>query len=446
MRCSGSLWSLSCWSLLLVSFLSVSLAANAQIAMSTTSVNFGNVQMGSSGTVPVAVSNTGRSTLTISQAVASGTGFIFAGPSLPVTLSPQHSTSLNVTFSPQAAGSFSGSLNLTFSGSWGGKNKTHSSSTTIGLSGTGYTNSVATPGYLNAPSGLSLGSVLVGGSQTQSLALSNTGGSSLSISSASISGSSFTVQGLTFPYTLPAGASASLSVVFSPTVAGTTAGTLPLNSSASDPSVGVALSGTATAPGYLSAPSSMSLGNVLLGSNQTQPLTLTNTGGSSLSISSASISGSSFTVQGMTFPYPLPAGASASLSVVFSPTVAGTTAGTLTLNSSASDPSVGVALSGTATAPGYLSAPSSMRLGSVLLGSSQTQPLTLTNTGGSSLSISSASMSSSGFNVSGLTFPYNLAAGSSATLSVVFSPTVVGTASGTLSLSSNASDPSVTVA
>ena len=98
-----------------------------------------------------------------------------------------------------------------------------------------------------------------------------------------------------------------------------------------------------------------------------------------------------------------------------------------------------------ATAVGYLTSPSSLNLGSVLVGSSQTQALTVSNSGGSSLTISGATVSGTGFSVSGLTLPYTLAAGSSANLSVKFSPTVAGTDGATLTITSNASDPSVAV-
>jgi hypothetical protein len=436
MRPLGNHWRLSCWSLLLVAFLSISVAANAQISLSSTSVSFGSVQVGSSTILSAAVSNTGRSTLTISQVLASGIGFSFVGPTLPITLSPQQSAKLSIAFSPQAAGSFSGSLAVTFSGSWGGQNKLHTTGTTIALSGSGTVATVTTPGYLNAPSSLIFSnSVLVGSSQTQALTVTNSGGSNLSISSANVSGSSFTVKGLTFPYTLAAGASASLSVVFAPIVAGTATGTLTLSSNASDPSFAVALSGTATTSGYLSAPSSLIFSNsVLVGSSQTQALTLTNSGGSSLSISSAIISGSGFSVSGLNFPYTLAAGSSVSLSVVFSPTVVGTASATLSLSSNASDPTATVALSGTGASSSSTVGvtPGSMSFGSVTIGSSQSQSGSVTASGGS-VTLSSASSSNAAFTLGGLNLPLTIASGQSIPFTITFSPTATGTASAKVS-------------
>src|ERR1700757_2696268 len=216
--CPGSPCRPACWSFILFSVFFISHTAIAQTD-SSTSINFGEVQVGSSLIKPVAITNTGKSNITISQASASGTGFSFAGPNLPVALAPQQSANLSVSFAPQAAGTFTGALTVSSFSYWG-HTKTHSYSTVVSLSGTGY--NVATPGYLNAPSSMSLGgSILVGTSTTKALTLSNSGGSSLTISAATVSGTGFSVSGLTFPYTLAAGNSASLSVKFAPTAAGT---------------------------------------------------------------------------------------------------------------------------------------------------------------------------------------------------------------------------------
>jgi len=161
-------------------------------------------------------------------------------------------------------------------------------------------------GYLTAPSSLNLGGVTVGSSQTQSLTLSNSGGSSLIISGATISGAGFSVNGLTFPYTLPAGGSASLSVTFTPTTTGTDNAILSLSSNASVPSVGVSLTGSGTtSSGTLGVtPGSMSFASVTIGTTQTQSGSVTASGGS-VTLSSASSSSSVFTLGGITLPVTL---------------------------------------------------------------------------------------------------------------------------------------------
>jgi hypothetical protein len=124
-----------------------------------------------------------------------------------------------VTFTPPNAGSDSGSVSISFNtqGSGGG-GKHHSFASTsstfnLPVSGMG----VAT-GQLSAnPANLSFGSVQVGASQTLSETLSNSGGSSLTISAAQITGSGFSMSGLSLPVSLASGQSVSFSVTFSPT-------------------------------------------------------------------------------------------------------------------------------------------------------------------------------------------------------------------------------------
>jgi centrosomal CEP192-like protein/HYDIN/CFA65/VesB family protein len=320
MRCLSSPLRPAGWISILFSLLMISTAATAQMSISVSNVAFGSVQVGSSVIMPVAVTNTGKQTVTISQAAVSGTGFSFAGPNLPITVAPQQSATLSVSFAPQTAGSISGSLAISCSATWGGKNSVHSSSATVALSGTG-----SAAAYLTAPSSLNLGSVTIGSSQTQAFTISNSGGSSLTISGATVSGTGFSVSGLTFPYTLPAGGSASLSVTFIPSTTGTDNAALSFTSDASDPTVGVSLTGSGTSSsGTLGVtPGSMSFGSVTIGTTQIQSGSLTASGGS-VTVSSSSSSNSAFTLGGFTLPVTLAAGQNLPFTITFAPTATGT--------------------------------------------------------------------------------------------------------------------------
>src|SRR6202040_3385484 len=94
-------WRHAWWKLVLLRFLLYSSAAAGQLAFTSSNVNFGSVQEGSNGALSIAVSNSGKSNLIISQATVSGAGFSFTGPSLPITLAPQQRVSLSVAFAPQ---------------------------------------------------------------------------------------------------------------------------------------------------------------------------------------------------------------------------------------------------------------------------------------------------------------------------------------------------------
>jgi hypothetical protein len=89
----------------------------------------------------------------------------------------------------------------------------------------------------------------------------------------------------------------------------------------------------------------------------------------------------------------------------------------------------------------------SIAFGSVALNTPATQSLALTSSGTAPLTISAASVAGSGFSGSGLAFPVTLNPGQTANLQLQFDPTVAGAATGSLTVSSNASNtPTATIA
>ncbi len=309
MSCRCKLWFrfldlgvMKCWllSLLLVVFAS---RCGASVAITTTSLPNGTVN-----TAYSAVINASRGCTPYKWAIASGG--LPAGITSNVSIA---TTSLTLAGTPTIAATYSFAVKVTGCGG-------HISQVSykVIIQDTAF-------GYLTAPSGLNLGSVTVGSSQTQALIVSNSGGSSLTISGATVSGTGFSVSGLAFPYTLPAGGSASLSVTFAPSTTGTNNATLFLSSNASDPSVGVALTGSGTtSSGNLGVtPGSLSFGSVTIGTTQTQSGSVTASGGS-VTLSSASSTNSAFTLGGLILPVTLAAGQSIPFTITFAPTTSGT--------------------------------------------------------------------------------------------------------------------------
>jgi hypothetical protein len=96
-------------------------------------------------------------------------------------------------------------------------------------------------------------------------------------------------------------------------------------------------------------------------------------------------------------------------------------------------------LSGTATASGLLTlSPASLDFGSVVVGQNKSMSTTL-GASGSSVTVSSATASDPEFTMSGLSFPYTIAAGQSTQVNVTFKPQSSGSASGSISFNSTAS-------
>ena len=97
-----------------------------------------------------------------------------------------------------------------------------------------------------SPASLSFGGVTVGQSKSQTVTIKNTGNASLNITSATVDNKQFSVPAL--PASIAAGATASLSVQFTPTSSGAQSGTLTLASNdPANPTVKVSLTGTGAA-------------------------------------------------------------------------------------------------------------------------------------------------------------------------------------------------------
>jgi hypothetical protein len=409
--------------------------AAGTLTPSPASLAFGNVQVGSTTSLSETLTNTGGSTVTINQVTPSGTGFSISGLSLPVTLAANQSVAFTTTFAPTAAGSASGTISVVSNAS--------NSPLTIALSGT-----ALAAGTLTAnPSSASFGNVTLGTHQTIPVTVTNTGGETVTISSAAASGSGFSVTGQSLPITLTGGQSTVFNAIFTPAAAGSVTGALTISSNASNATLSVPLSGAGVAQGDLvSNPASFSFGNIQIGTSKSLSGTLTNTGGTTLTISAASASGTGFSLTGLTLPITLTTGQSTSFAVLFSPTASGSVTGSVSITSTGSDSNLSIPLSGAGVTQGTLAAnPTSLAFGNVQDGSSSSLSETLTNTGGSSLTISAASASGTGFSISGLSQGLTLAAGQSTSFNVLFSPTASGTVNGSVSITSTGSNPTLTI-
>ena len=290
-------------------------------------------------------------------------------------------------------------------------------------------------------SSLNFGAVSVGSSKTMQETLSNPSASAITVSQASTSGAGFSLKGLTLPVSLAPNQQVSFSVILAPTQAGTASGSLSIVSNAANSPLGVPLSGTVSAAGSLTAnPSSLAFGEVQVGNTANISETLTNTGGVSVTISQANVTNGSFSISGLNLPVTLDPNQSVTLTAIFAPASTGSASGTLTIASDASNGSLNIALSGTGTAATQLSiSPTSLDFGTVSVGSSSGLSASLNATGGA-VTVSAASTNSSEFVLSGIGFPLTIDAGQSAPFTVTFTPNASGSASAKLRFVSDASN------
>ena len=206
----------------------------ASVSASPSSVNFGSVQVGSSGSVFETLTNAGTASLTISSANTNGSAFASTGFTPPVTLVPGNSLTFQILFVPTTSGSATGGLTVV--------SNAGANALTIPLFGNG----TAGGTLAVSPASANLGSVAVGSSTTMSATLSASG-SSVVISSATTTSSEFTVSGMSLPLSIPAGQSVPIAVQFSPTSSGTAAGTLSFASNAGNSPAVESLTGTGAA-------------------------------------------------------------------------------------------------------------------------------------------------------------------------------------------------------
>ena len=304
------------------------------------------------------------------------------------------------------------------------------------------------PGELTvAPTSVSFGIVDVGNNQSKPATMTNSGGSSLTVSKVTSTGAGFTVSGMSLPLTLASGQSQGFTVIFTPASAGAVTGNLAIANTGSTPTVNVALSGgSLTAGAVTPSSSSLNFGSILVGNKQTLTETLNNTGGSALTVTQVTPTGTGFAVSGLTLPLNLPAGEGQSFSVTFTPQSAGTVSGNLAIANTGATSMVNVPLTGGGQTAGALTpSPASLNFGSVEVGSNQALTETLTNSGGSSVTVTQVSPTGTGYSVSGLSLPLTLTAGQSQGFSVIFTPSAAGNSGGNLAIVSNASNASLNV-
>jgi hypothetical protein len=328
------------------------------LAPSPANVSFGQVAVGTKSTKPVVLTNTVSWKTTLYAFQMTGSEFSVSGATLPVTLNPGQSLTVNLTFAPQTSGASAGELFVT------GPN------VTVPLSGTGATTTAA--GQLSiTPTSVNFGDMNVGSTGTQPITMSASG-ASVTVSADSSNASQFALQGATLPFTIPAGKSLSYNVAFKPTASGVVSGSLSFTSNSSNsPKLSVPLSGTGTTTttaGKLSiTPSSVSFGDVSVGATGTQAISMS-ASGASVTVSADASSSSQFVLEGATLPFTIPAGQSVSYNVAFKPTASATVSGSLSFTSNAASSPTVESLTGVGTASSQYSVSLSWNASSDVVG------------------------------------------------------------------------------
>ncbi|MGA8153369.1 MAG: choice-of-anchor D domain-containing protein [Terriglobales bacterium] len=301
-------------------------------------------------------------------------------------------------------------------------------------------------------SALDFGDVLIGKTNALAVTVTNAGPALVTISSVSPSVAQFTISGISLPLSIAAGKSAKCNITFTPAAEGRVTGTISIVSNASNGPVGMSLLGIGIGQGQLATPTSISFGNLVVGGSQTKSATFSNPGSAGITISGATVSGASFQMSNLGLPLTLNPGTSTNANITFTPQSVGAQNGSISLTTTATvgskqvNDSVTIPLSGQGVSPIQLGAiPTSTSFTNVTVETTASQPLTLTNSGISKLNILQATVTGTGFSLTGLTLPLALAAGKSVTFSVVFAPHSEGSVSGNITFTSDGTNPTLSV-
>src|SRR5439155_624483 len=202
------------------------------------------------------------------------------------------------------------------------------------------------------------------------------------------------------------------------------------------------------------ASSGINFGSIPVGSSSTLSISVSNASKSNITISQASAAGTGFSFSSPSLPITLAPQQNASLYVTFAPQSSGSANGTLSVVTGSAIGNSGkqrsststISLSGTGTSSGQLAAnPNNLNFGTAQVGTSQSITGTLTNSTTSSVTVSQASVAGTGFSVSSLPMPLNLAPGQSQAFNVTFTPQATGAASGSLAVISTAPNPTLNI-
>jgi hypothetical protein len=173
------------------------------LTCAATKLELGEVAVGQTRDSLITITNSGTTSLIVLSAASTGTEFGLNGLDLPLTLAAGESFTFGVTFAPQKSGYVDGSISIV--------SEAPNRALTIQLSGTG-----RAIGQLQVtPAAIDFGDASVGSTGTQKVQLTATG-ADVTVSSAITSSKNFQLNGLTLPFTIPAGHSVPFTVTFVP--------------------------------------------------------------------------------------------------------------------------------------------------------------------------------------------------------------------------------------
>ncbi len=401
--------------------------AEPAIALSPAALTFSDQAIATaSAPQTVTVTNSGTAPLTVSR--IDTTGDFTEADTCTAPIAVNQTCTIQIRFLPTATGSRTGLLTV-YGNVPGGQ-------ATATLSGTGTPAAaiILDPVILTFPA-----TTVNATSAAQNITISNTGSTTTALQTPTVTGADFRISANTCGPTLKPDTGCTVAISFTPTVSGVSTGTFAITDGAGTQTASLTGTGTSPATDTLSPLSLTFASQQLTTVSAPQQITLTNNGDVALTLIAAQVTSGDFTVANAC-GNSLNPHSTCAINVIFQPQSLGFSTGSLTVSDQYRSQTI--ALSGTGTAPPGVSLSPIYTLNFPTTGVGQTslpQTITLTNNSGAPLQLQGTALTGDfsilpGSSTCGTIVPANTAC----TMQLIFTPTIGGMRTGTLSVNDDA--------
>jgi large repetitive protein len=414
--------------------------AQRGVALTRSNIAFGTRKVGSGAVSDtLRIVSTGDLALTVSSSAMKTTAPFSASPTgTNRTINAGEQETNTITFTPLTRGTFVDTFVVNNNSSVANDQRK-----TVIVTGT------AIQAVFSGNTSLAFGNVDINTTKDLQYTIQNTGDDTLFLNTttpASVTGAGFTI--LTPPATtiLPA-ASTNMTVRFSPTVKQAYTGTLTFSTLGGIGSPTVALSGNGAAP-QIQVANFVDAGSTKVNVQTFATLNVTNSGNSPLQVTSVVLGGQDagrFNIQGQT-NFTIQPTQTQAVSVGYTPNVEGRDTAQITVNSNdQQNPVKTIAVFGRGVTPKMSVTPDSVDFGDVRVGSSLIKnTISINNPGEVTLAVTNVTVTGTGFSLENK--PNQIQAGGTGQVSIKYTPTTEGAATGIAIISGDSpSTPSDTV-
>ena len=396
--------------------------------------DYGNVPMGSSLIHTFTIRNEGSAVLTVDSTLIIGSDdFNFISGQGTFILSPSGSREIQIAFSPTSSGSRGATLY--FRSDDPDEDPKH-----VPLSGSGLS-----PEIDVKPASHNFGDVRVDSTQEITFAIFNFGPAPLVVDSVFLQAcENYSIVDGGGTFSLNSSESHAIRVSFTPNSQGVTTDTLRIANNDPDELLkAVPLSGRGVVPDISVNPASFDFGNVPVGSEVIQNMTVVNEGTANLIVNATLLVGSgTFQIDAGEGPFTLGPSGEHDIVIRFIPVSSGLHNVSLKIESNDPDENPKhVAITGIGTRPEIDVVPESINFGVMPVGSSKIELLTVSNNGTSELNITNTTIAGAeDFTIVSEGVSFSLAPSESRELGIEFRPSSDGEKQGILRLESNDAD------